>query len=41
MEGLTRIEAETVERCAGAPMLEQVMAWAAVNSGSRMREAAS
>lgn len=35
MEGLTRIEAETVERCTGAPMLDQVMAWAAVNSGSR------
>ena len=35
MEGLSRIEAEAVERCGDAPMLDQVMAWAAVNSGSR------
>lgn len=35
MEGLTRIEAEAVQRCESAPMLDQVMEWAAVNSGSR------
>ncbi|MGQ0589838.1 MAG: hydrolase [Sphingosinicella sp.] len=31
----SEIEAATVERCADAPMLDQVTAWAAVNSGSR------
>ncbi len=32
---LNGIEREATERAAQAPMLEQVMAWAAVNSGSR------
>ena len=32
---LNGIEREVTERAAQAPMLEQVMAWAAVNSGSR------
>jgi glutamate carboxypeptidase len=35
MRGLSRDEAEAVERSAGEPMLEQVEAWARVNSGSR------
>ncbi|HEX6374784.1 MAG TPA: hydrolase [Allosphingosinicella sp.] len=35
MRGLTNDEAAAVERSAGAPMLAQVEAWAAVNSGSR------
>ena len=35
MRGLTDIERAAVERCADAPMLAQVEAWAAVNSGSR------
>jgi len=35
MQGLTEIEAKAVERCADAPMLDQVTAWSAVNSGSR------
>jgi glutamate carboxypeptidase len=35
MRGLTKIEAAAVERCADAPMLEQVRRWAGVNSGSR------
>ena len=35
MRALSQIEAAAVEHCAGAPMLEQVQAWAAVNSGSR------
>jgi len=35
MRALSKIEAAAVEHCAGAPMLEQVQAWAAVNSGSR------
>jgi len=35
MRGLSNIEAATIERIADAPMLEQVRAWAAVNSGSR------
>jgi len=35
MEGLTTIERECVERAIAAPMLGQVEAWAAVNSGSR------
>jgi glutamate carboxypeptidase len=34
MRGLTNDEAAAVERCAGEPMLAQVEAWAAVNSGS-------
>ena len=35
MRGLSMIEAAAVERCGEAPMLDQVMAWAALNSGSR------
>jgi glutamate carboxypeptidase len=35
MTGLSSIEAAAVERCAEAPMLDQVTEWAAVNSGSR------
>jgi len=35
MRGLTNDEAAAVERAAGEPMLAQVEAWAAVNSGSR------
>lgn len=34
MRGLTRDESAAVERSAGEPMLAQVEAWAAVNSGS-------
>ncbi len=35
MASLTSLEAAALERCADAPMLDQVLAWAAVNSGSR------
>jgi glutamate carboxypeptidase len=35
MGELTPSEAETVERASAEPMLDQVLAWAAVNSGSR------
>jgi glutamate carboxypeptidase len=35
MGELTSIERETVERASGEPMLDQVLAWSAVNSGSR------
>jgi glutamate carboxypeptidase len=35
MRALNSIEAAAVERSADAPMLDQVTAWAAVNSGSR------
>lgn len=35
MQGLTNVEAAAVEHCTGAPMLDQVQAWAAINSGSR------
>ncbi|MDB5693918.1 MAG: hydrolase [Alphaproteobacteria bacterium] len=35
MRGLSAIEAEAVERAGAEPMLDQVRAWAAVNSGSR------
>src|SRR5687768_6880048 len=35
MQGLTTIEAAALERCDGAPMLDQVIEWATVNSGSR------
>jgi glutamate carboxypeptidase len=35
MRGLSSIESEAVERAAGEPMLDQLSAWAAVNSGSR------
>lgn len=38
MQGLTSIEAAAVEHCAAAPMLDQVVAWASVNSGSRNLE---
>jgi glutamate carboxypeptidase len=33
--GLSSIERDAVERCAAEPMLDQVLAWSAVNSGSR------
>ena len=35
MQGLSTIEAATIERCGNAPMLAQVEDWAAINSGSR------
>lgn len=35
MGGLSAIEAAATERCAGEPMLDQVRAWASINSGSR------
>ena len=35
MRGLSDIETAVIERCADAPMLDQVTAWASVNSGSR------
>ncbi|HEV2866075.1 MAG TPA: M20/M25/M40 family metallo-hydrolase, partial [Allosphingosinicella sp.] len=35
MGELSTIEAAAVERCGGSPMLDQVIAWASVNSGSR------
>ena len=35
MRGLSSSEDEAVERASGEPMLDQVLAWAAVNSGSR------
>ncbi len=35
MRGLSSTEAATIERCADAPMLDQVRAWSAINSGSR------
>lgn len=35
MSGVSTKEAAAVERCAEAPMLDQVLAWSAVNSGSR------
>ncbi|MDQ3078153.1 MAG: hydrolase [Pseudomonadota bacterium] len=35
MQGLTSIERNCVEQAAAMPMLEQVEAWAAVNTGSR------
>lgn len=35
MRGLSALESRAIEHCAGAPMLDQVTAWAAVNSGSR------
>lgn len=35
MRGLSSSEREAVERAGSEPMLEQVLAWAAVNSGSR------
>jgi len=38
MASLTPLEAAALERIADAPMLDQVMAWSAVNSGSRNLE---
>ena len=38
MASLTSLEAATLERIADAPMLDQVMAWSAINSGSRNLE---
>src|SRR6185369_17320760 len=35
MRGLSSNEREAVERASAEPMLDQVLAWAAVNSGSR------
>jgi glutamate carboxypeptidase len=35
MAGLSSIERDAIERCEAAPMLDQVRAWASVNSGSR------
>ena len=35
MRGLSSSEQEAVERAAAEPMLDQVLGWAAVNSGSR------
>src|SRR5205809_62842 len=35
MAGLSSTERAAIERCGDAPMLDQVTAWAAVNSGSR------
>jgi glutamate carboxypeptidase len=35
MGGLSSTEQSAVERAAGEPMLDQVLAWAAINSGSR------
>src|SRR5215213_5999766 len=35
MGGLSTTEQDTVERAAAAPMREQVLAWSALNSGSR------
>jgi glutamate carboxypeptidase len=35
MGSLTSIEQDCIERTAAEPMLDQVEAWAAVNSGSR------
>ena len=33
--GLSGIERDAVERCAAEPILDQVLAWSAINSGSR------
>jgi len=35
MQNLTSDEAAAIERCGDAPMLEQVIAWSGINSGSR------
>jgi glutamate carboxypeptidase len=35
MPSLSATEVHVIEACAGAPMLDQVQSWAAVNSGSR------
>jgi glutamate carboxypeptidase len=36
--GLGSIEQDAIDRCSAEPMLDQVMAWAAINSGSRNLE---
>ena len=38
MQGLSAKEKRAIEHCASAPMLDQVIAWASVNSGSRNLE---
>lgn len=38
MRGLSTIEADVIGRCGDAPMLDQVQAWARINSGSRNLE---
>ena len=38
MPGLSSIEEEAVDRASGEPMLDQVLAWSVVNSGSRNLE---
>ena len=38
MPGLTNIEEEAIARAADAPMLDQVLSWSAINSGSRNLE---
>jgi glutamate carboxypeptidase len=38
MPGLSTIEEEAIARAADAPMLDQVLEWAAINSGSRNLE---
>ncbi|WP_129792720.1 hydrolase [Sphingosinicella sp. CPCC 101087] len=35
MQNLTRIEAAAMEHCGGAPMIDQVIAWSGINSGTR------
>jgi len=35
MRGLSSSEQAAVERASGEPMLDQVLAWTAINSGSR------
>ena len=35
MRGLSSSEEQAVERAGGEPMLDQLLAWAEVNSGSR------
>src|SRR6476661_1852012 len=36
--GLTAVERQAVERAGAEPMLDQVLAWSAINSGSRNLE---
>jgi glutamate carboxypeptidase len=35
MRGISSVEAAAIERCAAEPMLDQVVSWAGINSGSR------
>ena len=35
MRGMSSIEHQAVERASAEPMLDQVLAWSAINSGSR------